>query len=65
MTKEACRATLVETFAERCIWTQSKQWVMLREYSQNGITIRDFINDKIGLHSSVIEINGELFATED
>lgn len=65
MSKAESKAAIVESFAERYIFTVSKQWIMLREYSYNGITIRDFINDKLLIKSSVVEINGEFFATED
>jgi hypothetical protein len=65
MSKQECKAAIVERFAERAIFTVSRHWIMLREYSYNGITIRDFLNDKRNFRSSVVEINGEFFATDD
>jgi hypothetical protein len=65
MSKEQSKAAIVESFAERCVFTQSRQWVQEREYSYNGMTIRDFLNDHLDIRSSVVEINGEFFATDD
>jgi hypothetical protein len=65
MSKEQSKAAIVESYAERGIFTVSRQWIMERECSYNGITIRDFLNDKLNIASSVVEINGEFFATVD
>jgi hypothetical protein len=65
MSKEQSKAAIVERFAELGVFTVSRQWIMTREYYHNGITIRDFLNDKLDLQSSVVEINGEFFATDE
>jgi hypothetical protein len=65
MSKEQSKVAIVESFAERCVFTVSRHWIMTREYSHNGMIVRDFLNDKLGLNSSVVEINGEFFATDD
>jgi hypothetical protein len=65
MSKEQSKAAIVESYAERGVFTVARQWIMERECSYNGITIRDFLNDKLNIYSSVVEINGEFFATDD
>lgn len=63
MSKEQSKRAIVETFAEHCIFTVARHWVMVREYHHDGTTFRDFINDKNGMICSVVELNGEYFAT--
>lgn len=64
MTKQDCKAFIVERFLERLICTMARHWVQVREYEQNGVMFRDFLHDK-GHTCTVLEIGNELFITEE
>jgi hypothetical protein len=63
MTKQDCKAFIVEHYCELCIFTVARHWVQVREYQQNDVVFRDFQHDK-GFACTVVEIGNELFAAD-